>query len=131
MYTELIFGCSLKRDTPVIAINTLLWMCGKKDKPEALPNHSFFNDEENRKFIFQSGSFYFGINKGVSEMWLDKIDNAWRISARGNIKNYNQEIEQFLDWVKQYVAAGSGNREFYAIVCYEEQDVPTIYYLED
>jgi len=129
MYTELILGCSLKRDTPGIAINTLLWMCGKKDKPEALPNHSFFNGEENRKFIFQSGSFYFGINKGVSEMWLDKIDNAWRISARGNIKNYNQEIEQFLDWVKQYVAAGSGNREFYAIVCYEEQDVPTIYYL--
>ena len=73
MYTELILGCSLKRDTPVVAINALLWMCGKKDKPEDLPNHSFFNDKENRKFIFQLEVSTLGLIKAFQRCGLTKL----------------------------------------------------------
>lgn len=131
MYTEIIFGCDLKPDTPDVAIGALKWMCEMTEKPEVLPDHEFFTDKENRWFLFQSGSYYFGVNKGVAEMWFDDISKSWHISARGNIKNYNNEIEKFLSWVKQYVYSGSGLREFYAVVCYEEQSEPTIYYLEE
>jgi hypothetical protein len=53
------------------------------------------------------------------------------LSTRSNIKNYKQEIETFLEWIKPYINGGSGSRNMYAIVIYEEQDEPTIYYLHN
>jgi hypothetical protein len=127
MYTELIFGANLKVDTPEIVIESLKYMIGdREEKPEGFPL------PEGRCFyLFKTGSYYFGVNKGVSQMWFDKHSNSWHISTRSNIKNYNKEIETFLEWIKPYIAYGSGCRNFYAIVTYEEQSEPTIYYLHD
>jgi hypothetical protein len=129
-YTEIIFGCELISEIPSVAINALKWLCGEIKRPEELPDHEFFNDKKNRWFLFQSGSFYFGVNKGVAEIWFSKSSNSWHVSARGNIKNYNNEIEKFLSWVRKYVDTGSGERNFYAIVCHEDQTEPSIYYLD-
>lgn len=64
-------------------------------------------------------------------MWLDHIDKRYHISTRSNIKNYEDEIETFLEWIKPYVENGSGSRELYAIVMYEEASKPTLYYLHE
>jgi len=82
------------------------------------------------EWLFQGGSFYFAINRPVNKMWFDDISKAYSISTRSNLKNYNNEIETFLDWIKPYINSGSGNRDMYAIVMYEEQSEPTIYYLD-
>ena len=128
MYTEIIFGCELKKDTPEVVVNVLRYMCGEIEKPSELPEHEFF-EEDNRDYLFKSASYYFGTSKPNQHIWFDKISNSWKISARGNIKNYGNEIEKFLDWIKPYIDSGSGYRDFYAIVCYEEQSEPDIYYL--
>lgn len=125
MYTELIFGASLKEDTPNNVINALKYMIGDiADKPLnfPLPNGRC-------EWLFRGGSYYFGVNNSVSKMWYDDISKGWHISTRSNIKNYENEIETFLEWIKPYIESGSGQREFYAIVTYEEQSAPTIYYL--
>lgn len=127
MYTELIFGAELKKDTPETVINTLKYMLGDlEEKPNDFPL-----PDGRCEWLFRGGSYYFGVNEPVSKMWFDKIDNRYHISTRSNIKNYNSDIETFLEWIKPYIDHGSGGREMFAIVIYEESNEPTIYYLHD
>ena len=62
---------------------------------------------------------------------FNDISKSWSLHFRTNIKNYTNTIEKFLDWIKPYLYQGSGSHDFYAIVCYEGQHVPKIYYLYD
>jgi len=126
MYTELIFGADLKEDTPQSVISALSYMMGNiNDKPKdfPLPDGRF-------EWLFRGGSYYFAVNNPVSKMWQD-INECWRISTRSNIENYGDEIEVFLEWIKPYIDGGSGARDMYAIVMYEEFDEPKIYYLNE
>ena len=125
MYTELIFGAELRKETPKEVIDALKYMLGETEiKPNGFP----INVDP---FILRCGSYYFGVNSCVNKMWLDKIDGQYHISTRSNCKNYNSEIQIFLEWIKPYIESGSGDREMYAIVIYEEASEPTIYYLYD
>ena len=125
MYTELIFGASLKENTEEKVINALKYMIGDiEEKPE-----DFSLPDGRCEWLFQGSSYYFGVNKSVGKMWFDDISNQWHISTRSNIKNYEGEIETFLKWIKPYIDSGSGINEMYAIVMYEEDEYPKIYYL--
>ena len=121
MYTELIFGARLKSNTPKLVIDTLKYMLGEIEMPNDFP---FSNERIN--YLFNCSSYYFGVNRSVSKMWFDEIAKQYSISTRSNIKNYEGEIEEFLTWIKPYVASGSGKKEMYAIVTYEEEE-PIIY----
>lgn len=126
MYTELIFGCSLKTDTPKEVIDTLRYMVGdlslsKIGKPK-------FQSKSGQNPL-TGGSYYFGVNRSVGRIWYDEISEQWHVSTRSNIKNYQSEIEDFLTWIKPHVESGSGTRDMYAIVTYDEASKPTIYYL--
>jgi hypothetical protein len=130
-YTELIFGAALKQNTPSEVIDTIKWLLDKGDKtgfPAILPQ----NLKDTRlSWMFNSGgSYYFGSNSGYSEFKYDEIGKFWRLNARFNIKNYENEIEGFLEWIKPYLEQGSGEREFYAIVTTEDGE-PKIYYLNE
>lgn len=124
MYTELILGVKFKKNTPNDVIETLRYMVGDIDKPKQLA----FECDRNP---LRGSSYYFAISNSVSKIWLDFIDDCWRLSSRANIKNYENDIEKFLEWIKPYIDEGSGEREMYAIVIYEESSEPTIYYLYD
>ena len=125
MYTELIFGASLKKDTPKEVIESLKYIIGEtKEKPINFPL-----PEGRCEWLFQGSSYYFAICKPVNKMWKDDMSKRWVLSARSNIKNYLNEIETFLEWVKPYIDSGSGSRDMYAVVIYEEADSPEIYYL--
>jgi|TARA_R110000782_G_scaffold144735_1_gene237574 hypothetical protein len=124
MYTELIFGAELKSDTPIDVINTLKYLVGDID----IPSNLLYTEDRNP---LMGGSYYFGVNTSVTKMYFDGISDAWVLSSRANIKNYGNEIETFLEWIKPFISQGSGNREMYAIVIYEDQEIPSIYYLND
>ncbi len=127
MYTEMIFGAELKRDTPNTVIESLKYMLGERnERPKDFPFSEYGID-----FLFQGGSCYFAVSDPVNRMWFDDVSDAWRISTRSNIKNYNSEIETFLEWIEEYIESGSGYNDMYAIVIYEEQTVPAIYYLNN
>lgn len=124
-YTELIFGAKLKKNTPTNVVEALKYMIGEiTEKPKDFPL-----PDGRCEWLFRGGSYYFAINNPVSKIWFDEVDNCWRISSRSNIKNYDSEIETFLNWIKEYVESGSGERELYAIVIYEQDITPTCYYL--
>ena len=127
MYTELIFGAELKKDTPNEVIEALKYMLRETEtKPTNFPL-----PDGRCEWLFCGGSYYFAVNKAVNKMWFDDISRSWHLSTRSNIKNYDQEIQTFLEWIKPYIDGGSGGRGMYAIVIYEEQDEPTVYYLHD
>ena len=129
MYTELIFSAELKSDLPEQVVNVIQYMCDGKNQPDILPEHDFFKTNRWR-YLFTMSSCYF-VDTISPVFRRDKYDDDWRLSTRSNLKNYDGEIEKFLDWIKQYITGGCGFRNYYAIVCYEEQDEPTIYYMED
>lgn len=124
MYTELIFGARLKRQTPKEVIDTLNYMCGNT---EVEPENYQWRKHRNP---LRGGSYYFAVHERVTRFWHDEIA-GWTLSSRANIKNYDGEIEAFLQWIKPFIEGGSGNRDFYAIVTYEEFCEPTIYYLHE
>ena len=125
MYTELIFGADLKKDTPENVIEVLKYMVGDtEEKPKDFPL-----PEGRCEWLFRGSSYYFGVNAPVSKLWKDDIGENWVLSTRSNIKNYCGEIEAFLEWIKPYIDGGSGYRDMYAIVIYEEAKTPNIYYL--
>jgi hypothetical protein len=125
MYTELIFGADLKQDTPKDVIEALKYMIGDtEEKPTNFPLLGGRCES-----LFNGASYHFGVNRPVSEMWFDDISKSWALSTRSNIKNYEGEIEAFLEWIKPYIDGGSGDRDMYAIVTYEQSEAPNIYYL--
>ena len=127
MYTELIFGADLKKDTPTDVIEALKYMIGEtEEKPTSFPL-----PDGRCEWLFQGASYYFGVSNPVSKMFYDDICENWIISTRSNIKNYNGEIEAFLEWIKPHIGGGSGARDMYAIVTYEESNEPKIYYLQE
>ena len=128
MYTELVLGCSIKNVPSVITAIHWLLDSGKNktNRPSILPQG------ERIDWMFNSGgSYYFGANSGEYKFEYDNISDCYRFNARFNIKNYDNEIQKFLDWLKPYIEQGSGSREWYAAVTYEEDDEPTIYYLHE
>ncbi len=129
MYTELIFGASIKKDAPKEVINTLHYLVNGKKLYEEVEIEKSVTDGTN--VLNGGGSYYFGVCDGVAKMWFDDIRKEWIVSSRTNIKNYGSEIQTFLEWIKPFIDSGSGDKEMYAITIYEEQSEPTIYYLYD
>jgi len=125
MYTELILGCSFKKDTPDSVIETLRYLVWDI---EIKPDSEILRDDDYMSRLFLSSSYYFWVNNSVQKMWFDNIRNELVISIRSNLKNYHSEIERFIEWIKPYVSSGSWKNDMYAISIYEEDKEPTIYY---
>lgn len=117
MYTELIFKAELKKETPEQIINAVKYMMGElEDKPDDFP--------------LPQGRCEWLLNGGCSNnIWFADITKTWHIRSRSEIKNYENEIEMFLEWIKPHIERGSGAKDMYAITIYEEDFEPTIYYL--
>jgi hypothetical protein len=127
MYTEIIFGAALRKDTPKHIIEIIQKMVNREGLYGLKPDHPFF-ESKCSWLLAANGSYYF---PGIVEpqFKFNDIAEQWYLHLRTNIKNYNNEIEKFLDWIKPYIYKGSGTRDFYAIVTYEADETPTIYYL--
>ena len=129
MYTEIIFGAGLKEGLPEQVVLVIKKLISEEEFGQDTPNHDFFKSE--RTWLLRSGGSYYFPGTVEPKFWFDEIAKQWFLHFRTNIKNYDSEIEKFLDWIKPYIEEGVGRKNFYAIVTYEESDEPTIYYLEE
>ena len=127
MYTEIIFGAGLKENPPEDVVTVIQKMVNGEELDEQSPDHPFFKSE--RPWLLRSGGSYYFPGTVEPKFWFDTISNRWFLHFRTNIKNYDSEIEKFIDWIKPYIEQGVGERNFFAIVTYEEASEPTIYYL--
>lgn len=136
MYTELILGCSLSKDTPRILIETLDLVINANKKPkynnpknyeEKIYNEHFIDqtlsekeiEEFEKKYnlcrIIYSGSYYFGYADSKPSFYKDDISKDYKLNFRSNCKN-GGIIENFLKYIKPYIIQGSGPSDVYAYV---------------
>lgn len=131
MYTELIFGCSLKKSTPSYITEALNHVINNKHPYIISEEASKFIDDYKLNKLIWCSSFYFGVNNAHSMCFYNTTSEEWVVSFRSNCKNYDNEIEAFITFITPFVAQGSGSTDIFAIVQYEEADYPTLYSKDD
>jgi hypothetical protein len=118
MYTEIYVNVDLKADTPKEVLDVLTAMCAKdSDSPHLA-------DKPDRWwYMFNNGSYYTPLT-ACALLTHDEIGGNWSLLAKGDIKNYEGEIEAFFAWIMPYVDAEQG--EFIGYSRYEEDQLPTL-----
>lgn len=102
-YTELFVEGTLKRDVPDVVVDVLRFLFDASHEervpPATLPEHPFFNTPR-WMYVGTMSSFYHVPMSlsGVSSMH----DGALSFVSRSDLKNYNNEIKHFLDWLTPY-----------------------------
>jgi hypothetical protein len=127
MYTELVMAIELKKDVPSQVIKVLSYMVGENGvEPANLPNHPLFKTPR-WSFMLNSDSYYFD---GITHSELEE-DNLfpdhpyYYLSVRCNLKNYDEEIEKFIDWITAFTESSG----FVGYKRYEEDEEPTLIYI--
>lgn len=124
-YTEFHFNAKLKQDTPKEVIDILFLMVSDNDNKEntniEIPSHPLFNSERWTWMLTCSSSYFpFYAN---STLIFDDIWRQYVLSIRCSIKNYNSEIENFVDWINPHIDAEPNT--FLGFRRWEEADTPT------
>lgn len=125
MYTELDLKVAIK-DDPIV-VNILLDL-SDKDKFVSIKNridHPFFRADR-CDLIGRGGSYYFD-GQPYIQFRYDEIAKCWFLTTCSNLKNYNQEIEKFLDWLCPYILTEG----YIGTYWYEEQEEPINIYKKD
>ena len=131
MYTEVVFKATIsKKAIGAEAFYILDYMFNEHSQIEledlALPKHDFF--ECGRwMHIGRSSSFYHH-PKAVNSWCIPPYDfPIVYIFSRSDIKNYDNEIEKFFEWVTQYDIAPEGDFIGYSLS--EVGEKVTAYYM--
>lgn len=127
MYTELNLGVRFHKNTPQNVIDILKYMLAESPvrfeylRPQ-LPEHPLFKTDR-WMIMLDCGSYYFD-GKPDSSLNYDKITECYFLNVRCNLKNYDREIEHFLDFIQPYLYTNG----FIGYTRYEEDDDPTLIY---
>lgn len=131
MYTELVIALELPDSTPKEITDVLAFMADAKTPVYTgrLPKHPLFECDR-WACLFSMSSYYFaGQTQRVFK--FDENANAWFLTSRANLKNYNGEIQKFLDWIEPYVCDRGETDCFVGYWRYEESTAPTLIYFVD
>lgn len=121
MYTEFHFNTELKRDIPDEIRAVLDYMVGNRDDEPATPEHPLFCTTRWRMML-RSGSYYFDAD--THSTLRDDEQGGSYLCIRCNLKNHDDEIEKFCDWVRPYIDKCDG--DFLGFSRYEATETPTL-----
>ena len=123
MYTELNLGLALIKDVPDEIVDILKYMLNDRTELVAdLPSHPLF-ETCRWSYMLQCDSYYFDARTD-SSMEFDDIDKKYHLNVRTNLKNYDREIEEFLDFIEPYIDTWG----FLGYKRYEEDEDPILIY---
>jgi hypothetical protein len=125
MYTELVLKCRTKEDTPKEVKEVLDFLFNGEKIPETLPNHPFFSLPRWR--AIGSCSSYYHHPQSVNHISKNSNWKEWYIFSRSDLKNYDGEIEAFIDWLTPYLEAY--NKTCIGWKWYEEDSEPTLLFV--
>lgn len=121
MYTQLVMACSVKNNPE--AVHVLKFLIDPHDDKFEVPDHPFFRTDRWR-WLFVMSSHYF--TPSTSQKFeYNEVAEAWSLITCSNLKNYDNEIEKFIDWISPYL---SDSEEMVGYYRYEEDREPTIIY---
>ena len=124
MYTELVFKASLPKTIPPDVRTVLEYLFKEGPIPTPLPDHPFFDKER-----------WLSIGRCCSAYHHGRVVNSWdeepysrsiKIFSRSDLKDYDEEIAAFIDWVRPYL--DEPEEKCIGWSWYEEMDEPTLIY---
>ena len=124
MYTELHFNAELLPETPAHIIETLEYMLDNSKPTHTNLDHDLFSTSR-WSYMLTCDSDYFNADTH-STLRFDDISDSYFLCIRCNLKNYDQEIAKFLNWIMPFVDAEVG--DFLGFYRYEESNEPTLIY---
>ncbi len=124
MYTEIHFNSELKKDISQEILGILDYMLNLNKECPDLPEHEFFKCDRWR-MLFNCDSYSFDADT-CSTLRFDDIADAYYLCIRSNLKNYDSEIEKFIDWIQPYLEKFED--DFLGFYRYEENEQPTLIY---
>lgn len=122
MYTELNLGVCFIEKCPQNVIDILKYMLDNDLPAPMVPNHPLFKTSR-WDFMLVCDSCYFDSHVDSSIQYKDYLDQYY-LNVRCNLKNYDQEIEHFLNFIQPYLETEG----FLGYMRYEEDDDPTLIY---
>jgi hypothetical protein len=117
MYTEIFVNVDLKKETPEEVLAVLRAMCGGEDQTP------LDGKPVRWRMLFNEGSYYTP-RTSCANLTFDKISNAWSLLGKGDIKNYEHEIEAFFAWLMPWVDGEEG--DFIGYKRYEVNQTPEL-----
>lgn len=126
MYTDFCFDVALKSDTPPKVVTMLNRMRdGIHTSDDLLPQHPFFACDRWPLIGHCSSAYFDAQPRFIFEK--TSYSNDYVLNIRCNLKNYGDEIEHFIDWIKPYIDASPG--DFLGFHRYEKEREPTLIYM--
>lgn len=101
MYTELVIKADLIRQLPPQVDSVLQFLFKDGEDPADLPAHKFFKCER-WQMIGRCNSYYH----------IPACQSFYRegyLFSRSDLKNYDNEIDCFIDWIEPYLAHCPGD----------------------
>lgn len=127
MYTKLSIDLSFKDSLPKEVITALEVMVGDKSVEDVvssdLPKHDLFKSIRWNSMLWSSS--YYHTPFSLTKLHYDDISKRYYLISSSDFKNYNDEINLFFDFIKDYVEEG-----FLGYSLYECDEFPTLYYLK-
>lgn len=121
MYTQLSFYAKLRKDTPEQVIQTMFHLLNIKEIENPLFKAS------SGRCVLIGGSAYF--DETYFNVSFRK--GHWIFKTQSNIKNYEDELQQFINWIKPFVLKGMFDSGSFAMTLYEEDEIPILFYIEE
>ena len=125
MYTEINFRAELVKDIPEDVLAVLRYLVDlSPTEPENLPDHELFSCPR-WDTLGQGCSAYFPAHP-ESSLTMSDWSKRWVLFLNADLKNYDDEIGKFFDWIEPYVHGSVG--QFLGYSLYEEDDNPHIFH---
>lgn len=130
MYTEFHFNSELSKDTPsevIIILRVMLQELSFDAIDFPLPDAPLFKTERWRTMLV-CDSYYFDADTHSTLRFDDlncKKGKSYFLCIRCNLKNYDSEIEKFVDWIDPYLE-DKDSGDFLGFSRYEESEDPVI-----
>lgn len=124
MYTEFVASMRLE-NVPDDAVNILQFMASGNPLhyQGELPKHPFFRCGR-WTYLFSMHSCYF-VPYSVAKFEYFAIGNYYVLIVRSDIKNYDNEIDEFISWVKPWMTDNNPD-VVVGYKRYEEDNIPTL-----
>ena len=127
MYTEIYVNVDFKESTPDSVIDTLRCITGDIEY-ESERYTELMRDKPSRFYCLFSNMSYYTPRTCCGNLTYDKFSKCYSLIGKGDLKNYDNEIEAFFKFIAPYV---DGCCEFIGYYRYEEDKKPTLVFLED
>ena len=123
-YTSLVVSARLKASTPDSVIEAIKGMASAE-----IDVRDVLGDSVHRQPLGGSSAYF---PEPVTELTKSGFthEKEWSVCLVSNLKNYDGEIDAFINWIRPHIYGGHGGSDWWAIVTHEEGE-PVIHRMTD